>query len=59
MRPYIFIMLLISPLVFGCESFLSEVPDDRTELKDVESIKALLVSGLPGRTLYVAGRVDE
>ncbi len=47
MRPYIFIMLLISPLVFGCESFLSEVPDDRTELKDVESIKALLVSAYP------------
>ena len=47
MRSYIFIVLLFSTLFIGCESFLSEVPDDRTELKDVESIKALLVSAYP------------
>ncbi|MCB6972442.1 MULTISPECIES: RagB/SusD family nutrient uptake outer membrane protein [Butyricimonas] len=47
MRSYIFIILLFSTLFLGCESFLSEVPDDRTELKDVESIKALLVSAYP------------
>ncbi|MBC5621869.1 RagB/SusD family nutrient uptake outer membrane protein [Butyricimonas hominis] len=47
MKSYIFIILLFSTFFLGCESFLSEVPDDRTELKDVESIKALLVSAYP------------
>lgn len=34
-------------MVSGCNSFLDQVPDDRSKLSDVESVKALLVSAYP------------
>jgi tetratricopeptide (TPR) repeat protein len=35
------------PLLGGCDKFLDQVPDDRAEINDVESVKALLVSAYP------------
>jgi hypothetical protein len=48
MKAYKFIILsLVAYLVGGCESFLSKVPDDRTQITDVDAVKALLVSAYP------------
>lgn len=47
MKKYIIILSLLPLLVSGCNSFLDQVPDDRSEINDVESVKALLVSAYP------------
>ena len=53
---YIYLGLL--PLIFaGCSKFLEHVPDDRTDLKDVEAVKALLVSAYPDGHYMMAGEL--
>lgn len=44
-------------LMCGCDSFLDQVPDDRTKLDDVESVKALLVSAYPNGHYMMAGEL--
>lgn len=44
-------------LLSGCESFLSEVPDDRTQIADLEAVKALLVSAYPEGHYMTMGEV--
>ncbi|MDR1755357.1 MAG: RagB/SusD family nutrient uptake outer membrane protein [Culturomica sp.] len=57
MKHYIIILLLLPFLLNGCNSFLDQVPDDRTELTDVASVKALLVSAYPDGHYLMAGEL--
>lgn len=43
----IFLILLIVPVVFSCDQFLEETPDNRVDLNTVEKAAQLLTSGYP------------
>lgn len=47
MRRYFIIALILSTAFWSCESFLDKIPDDRTDITDVEAVKSLLVSAYP------------
>lgn len=49
-RIYIGMLLLSAGTFTACDNFLSEVPDNRTQLTNKETISELLVSAYPGGT---------
>ena len=58
MRKHIIYIVAVATLFLGgCESFLSKVPDDRTQITDVEAVKALLVSAYPEALYLMMGEV--
>ncbi|MDR2414079.1 MAG: RagB/SusD family nutrient uptake outer membrane protein [Odoribacteraceae bacterium] len=58
MRKHVINIVSIATLFLsGCESFLSKVPDDRTQITDVEAVKALLVSAYPEALYMMLGEV--
>ncbi len=50
MKNIIFILLVAA--ICGCDSFLSEEPDNRLQLNNAEQIQALLVNAYPDGTWY-------
>ncbi len=54
---YIYLLCLLPLIMAGCGKFLDHVPDDRTDLKDVEAVKALLVTAYPDGHYMMAGEL--
>ena len=52
MKKYIFglLTMTLGVALTSCESFLDEVPDNRTEIDTPEKVQLLLVSGYPHST---------
>lgn len=49
---YAFLLVISSYALAGCESFLDEVPDNRTELDSPEKVSELLVGAYPNASYF-------
>ncbi|MDL2231258.1 RagB/SusD family nutrient uptake outer membrane protein [Porphyromonadaceae bacterium OttesenSCG-928-L07] len=47
MRRYLLLLILILPVLVGCNSFLDTLPDDRTQVDSPDKMKEFLVSCYP------------